>query len=113
MREENLPMPFSVKAYIDDHTLTADADTAKDAFAIAVEWHVAERLTGISISDGIKKYSIAEFSSVLADLLLAVPMRIAHDPRRPDVIIGRIVHVSMDPHGRLVSLDQLRLVRKE
>jgi hypothetical protein len=69
MREENPPMPFSVKAYIDDHTLTADADTAKDAFAIAVEWHVAERLTGISISDGIKKYSIAEFSSVLADLL--------------------------------------------
>jgi hypothetical protein len=69
MRKENPPMPFSVKASIDDHTLTADADTAKEAFAKAVEWHVAERLTGISLSDGIKNYSIAEFSSVMADLL--------------------------------------------
>jgi hypothetical protein len=29
MRKENPLMPFSVKASIDDHTLTADADTRR------------------------------------------------------------------------------------
>jgi len=51
-------MPFSVKAYIDDHVLTFPAKTAKEAFAIAVEWHVAEKLPDVAISDGTKTYSI-------------------------------------------------------
>jgi hypothetical protein len=46
-------MPFVVKAYIDDAMLSAKAGTAKEAFAKAIEWHVAQRLTGVSISDGI------------------------------------------------------------
>ncbi len=61
-------MSFSVKAYVDDCVLTADTDTAKEALAKAAEWHVAE-LTDISISDGIKNYSIAEFLLALADLV--------------------------------------------
>jgi hypothetical protein len=60
-------MPFSVKAYIDDHILTFEAETAKEAFAKAVEWHVVNNLADVSISDGIKTYSIAEFSSVIAN----------------------------------------------
>jgi len=61
-------MPFSVKSYVDDHVLTVTTETAQEAFAKAVEWHVAERLTDISISDGIKSYSIDEFSLVIANL---------------------------------------------
>ena len=59
-------MPFSVKAYLDGHYLTVETETAKEALAKAVEWHVVERFTDVSISDGIKSYSIDEFSSMLA-----------------------------------------------
>jgi hypothetical protein len=61
-------MPFSVNAYVDDHTLSVSAETAKEAFAKAVEWHVVNKFPDVSISDGIKSYSIAEFSSVLSGL---------------------------------------------
>ena len=60
-----MPMSFVVKAYVDVHVLSVTTETAKEAFAKAVEWQVVERFTDISISDGIKSYSIAEFSSVL------------------------------------------------
>jgi hypothetical protein len=59
-------MPFLVQATIDDHTLAVTTETAKEAFAKAVEWHVAERFTDVSIYDGIKSYSIDEFASVMA-----------------------------------------------
>jgi hypothetical protein len=59
-------MPFSVRAYYADHPLTMTTETAKEAFANAVEWHVVERFTDVSINDGIKSYSIAEFSLVMA-----------------------------------------------
>ena len=59
-------MPFSVKAYYADRPLTAIAETAKEVFAKAVEWHVVERFANVSISDGVKSYSIAEFSLVMA-----------------------------------------------
>ena len=59
-------MSFVVNAHIDDVRLIANAETAKEAFAKAVEWHVVERFTDVSISDGIKSYSIDEFSSMLA-----------------------------------------------
>ena len=61
-----LPMIFHVHAYVDDHMFKATAKTARDAFAKAIEWHVAGRLTDISISDGNRSYSIAEFASVMA-----------------------------------------------
>jgi hypothetical protein len=61
-----LPMPFHVHAYVDDHLLEATANTAKAAFATAIEWYVVGRLTGVSINDGTRSYSIAEFASVMA-----------------------------------------------
>jgi hypothetical protein len=42
------------------------AETAKDAFAKAIEWRVVGRLADVSISDGTRSYSIVEFSSVMA-----------------------------------------------
>ena len=60
-----MPMSFVVKAYVDDHVLSVTTETAKEAFAKAVEWQVVEKFTDISISDGTKSPSIAEFSSVL------------------------------------------------
>ena len=59
-------MPFSVQAYIDDHRLSVTTETAKDAFAKAVEWNVAEWLSNVTISDGNKSYTVSEFSSVMA-----------------------------------------------
>ena len=59
-------MPFSVQARVDDRTLAVTAKTAKEAFAKAVEWHVVKRFIDVSISDGNKRYSIAEFSSKMA-----------------------------------------------
>jgi len=59
-------MPFLVQANIDDHTLAEATETAKDAFAKAVEWHVVERFTDVTISDGKKTYSIDEFSLAMA-----------------------------------------------
>ena len=70
-----MQMPFSVNAYIEDHTLTVTTETAKEAFAKAVEWHVAERFTDISISDGIKSFTIAEFSSAMALAEIAYTQR--------------------------------------
>ena len=43
---------------IDDHTLAVTEDTAKDAFAKAIEWHVVEKFFGVSIYDGARMYSI-------------------------------------------------------
>jgi hypothetical protein len=44
-----------------DHTLAVTTETAKEAFAKAVEWHVTGRFTHVSISDDIKTYSIDAF----------------------------------------------------
>ena len=60
------PMPFSVKGYYADHPLTVTKESARAAFSKAVEWHVVERFTNVSISDGKKSYSSAEFSLVMA-----------------------------------------------
>lgn len=64
-------MAFVVKAHIDDVMLTANAETAKEAFAKAVEWHVAERFADVTISDGVRSFTIAEFSSAMASLDIA------------------------------------------
>jgi len=59
-------MPFLLQANVDDHVLTAPFETAKEAFAKAVEWRVIEWFTNISIHDGAKSYSIDEFSLLMA-----------------------------------------------
>jgi hypothetical protein len=68
-------MPFLVKAYVDGHSLAAIAEAGKDAFAKAIEWHVARKLTDVSISDGTRSYSIVEFSSVMALAEIAATIR--------------------------------------
>ena len=59
-------MTFSLSGYADDSLVSATTETAKKAFAKAVEWHVVRKLTDISISDGIKSYSIDGFASAMA-----------------------------------------------
>lgn len=59
-------MPFYVLSDFDDFTLTVTTETAKEAFAKAVEWYLVERFTNITISEGAKSLTIAEFSWVMA-----------------------------------------------
>ena len=68
-------MSFVVKAHVDDLTLTVNAKTAKEAFAKAVEWHVIKGFGGISISDGHKRFTIAEFSWTMASQEIANTVR--------------------------------------
>jgi len=79
------PMPFSVKAYYADHPLMVTVETAKEAFAKAIEWHVVERFTNVSISDGIESYSIDRFASVMALQEVANTVEAAAE-RRPPVL---------------------------
>ena len=73
-------MPFVVKAHIDDVMLSAKAGTAKEAFAKAIEWHVAQRLTDVSISNGIfGNFTIAEFASKMALLEIEKTVDAASD----------------------------------
>ena len=74
----NSGLPFLVKAQIDDVMLVANAETAKDAFAKAVEWH-AQRLADVSISDGIRTFTIAGFASAMASLDIANTVDTAAD----------------------------------
>jgi hypothetical protein len=60
-----------VKAYYADHPLTVTTKTAKEAFAKAVEWNVAERSTNVSISNSRKRYSMPSFCSVMALIEIA------------------------------------------
>lgn len=64
--EQSSSVTFHVHAMIDDHLLKVAAKTAKDVFAKAIEWHVVGRLTNISINDGSRSYSIAEFALAMA-----------------------------------------------
>ena len=73
-------MPFSVSSYIDDRLVSAATETAKEAFAKAVEWHVVYKLTDVSISDGIKSYSIDGFASAMAPQEIANTVEAAVEP---------------------------------
>ena len=61
-------MPYLVQGRLDDITLTATIETPKEAFAKAIEWHVAERFADVSVSHGNNVYSIEEFASLMARL---------------------------------------------
>lgn len=58
-------MTFIVTARIDDRLVVASAKTAREAFAEAVEWKT-KNLTGVTISDGAKVYSVQEFAKAMA-----------------------------------------------
>lgn len=68
-----MEMPYLVQGRLDDITLTATTETAKDAFAKAIEWHVAERFADVTVSHGSNIYSIDEFALVIARLEIEVP----------------------------------------
>jgi hypothetical protein len=73
-------MPFLVQGSIDDQTLAVTTATAQEAFAKAIEWHVAERFTNVSIYDGTKVYSIDAFSVAMALLEIAKPVEATAEP---------------------------------
>jgi hypothetical protein len=52
--------------FCNNNPLTLTSGTAKEAFAKAIEWHIIERFTNVSISDGIQDYTISEFASLMA-----------------------------------------------
>jgi 3-oxoacyl-(acyl-carrier-protein) synthase len=54
-----------VQGNIDDHAMAVMCATAKEAFAKAVEWQVVQ-FADVSISDGVKRYTVAEFASFMA-----------------------------------------------
>lgn len=59
-------MPFFVQDYA--HDFTAATDTPRKALAEAVDWHVVKRRTRVTISDGVRRYSISVFVSAMASL---------------------------------------------
>jgi len=59
-------MPFFVQGFFDDHVLRTVIDTPKNAVAEAVEWQMLRGFSDVSISDGTHRYSIAEFSKLMA-----------------------------------------------
>jgi pterin-4a-carbinolamine dehydratase len=77
-------MEFVVQAHIDDHTLSATTETVKEAFAKAIEWQVVHKLTRVTISDGVRSFSITDFASAMAFLDIANTVGATSD-RRPKV----------------------------
>ena len=77
-------MAFVVQAHIDDHTLSATTETAKEAFAKAVEWQVVHKLSCVIISDGVRSFTITDFASAMAFLEIANTVG-ATSNRRPKV----------------------------
>ena len=68
-------MPFAVTATIDGHIVSISADTAKEAFAKAIDWQVGKQINNVAISDGSDNYSIAEFSAKMAFSEIAATVR--------------------------------------
>ena len=75
-------MPFVVKGHVDDLMLTANAER-REAFAKAVEWHVAKGFSSVSISNGHKRFTIAEFSWTMASQEIASTLA---SERRPTAL---------------------------
>jgi hypothetical protein len=59
-------MPFTVRGFYNNNPMTLTIETAKEAFAKAIEWHVVQKFSDISIGDDRKSYTIAEFSLTMA-----------------------------------------------
>jgi len=76
-------LPFLVQANIDDHTLAVTTETAKEAFAKAVEWQVVQ-LADVTISDGTKRYTVTEFASFMALKEIADTIEASAEPKRTE-----------------------------
>jgi pterin-4a-carbinolamine dehydratase len=77
-------MAFIIRAHTDDHTLSATAENAKEAFAKAIEWQVVQKFSDVTISDGVRSFSITDFASAMAFLEIANTVGATSD-RRPKV----------------------------
>jgi len=75
-------MPFEVKAWVYGRLQTSLAASGKEAFALAVEWQVANCAWGVSISDGCRRFTVAEFACAMASEEIAAT---ALDARRAAV----------------------------
>ena len=75
-------MAFVIQAHIEDHTLSATTETAKEAFSKAVEWQAVHKLTCVTISDGVRSFSITDFASAMAFLEIGNTVGAPSD-RRP------------------------------
>ena len=71
-------MPFEVKAWVYGRLQTAYAASAKEAFALAVEWQVVNCAWGVSIGDGTRHFTVAEFAWAMASEEIATIARDAH-----------------------------------
>ena len=63
---ETPPDAIHGRGFYNHSPLTLTCETVKEAFAKAIEWHIVEKLSDISISNGRKNYTIAEFSLAMA-----------------------------------------------
>ena len=74
-------MPFQVQGNIDDHALAVTCETAKEAFAKAVEWQVVQ-VADVSISDGVKRSTVTEFAALMALKEVADTIEASAGPKR-------------------------------
>lgn len=65
---------YFVERSADVCKMTAAPDTARKAFAEAVDWHIVMQFLAVTISDGSRSYSIAEFASAMALNEIADPI---------------------------------------
>ena len=77
-------MAFVVQAHVEDHTLSATTETAKEAFAKAVEWQAIYEFPGVIISDGAISFRVTEFALAMAFSDIASTVNAAPD-RGPKV----------------------------
>lgn len=78
-------MAFVVQAHTDDHALSATTETATEAFAKAVEWQAVHKFTGVTVSDGVRSFTIAEFASAMVSLDIAKTLDATSSDRKPKV----------------------------
>lgn len=78
-------MAFVVQIHINNHPLSATPEAAKETFARTVEWQVAHTLAHITISDGVRSFSIADSGSAITFLDIANAVAAMSD-RTPKVL---------------------------
>jgi hypothetical protein len=83
MRDRRLPrgtvMPFKVSGWVHGCPLTVSAETAEEAFATAIDWQMISGAKAVTIDDGNKRLTVAEFSWAMASRQIADTAR---DSRR-------------------------------
>ncbi len=68
-------MPYKLEAMSSGHVISACTKSAEEAYAKAIEWQIAKQFTDVTISDGRKNYSIAEFAAKMALAEISVTER--------------------------------------